>query len=90
VQQPEEAAPEPEAQRHRGLRLVDERGVVELELVEGLAQVGVVRAVQREEPEKTIGLGSRYPPSASVAGLAALVTVSPTLDWRTSFTPVMR
>ncbi len=37
-----------------------------------------------------MGLGSRYPPSGVVDGLCALVTVSPTLDWRTSFTPVMR
>ena len=41
-------------------------------------------------PENTIGLGSEYPPSASAAGLLALVTVSPTFDWRTSFTPVIR
>ena len=41
-------------------------------------------------PENTIGLGSLYPSRARDAGLAALVTVSPTLDWRTSFTPVMR
>jgi len=37
-----------------------------------------------------MGLGSRYPPRASFAGFVAFVTVSPTRDWRTSFTPVMR
>ncbi len=37
-----------------------------------------------------MGRGSRYPVSGSVAPLRASVTVSPTFDWRTSFTPVMR
>src|SRR5690606_40849238 len=46
----EVAAAEPEAERHGRLGLVGERGVVELELVQGVAQHGVVRAVHREEP----------------------------------------
>ena len=37
-----------------------------------------------------MGLGSAYPGSGSSAPWRAAVTVSPTLDWRTSFTPVMR
>ena len=37
-----------------------------------------------------MGLGSAYPGSGSSAPFRAAVTVSPTLDWRTSFTPVMR
>ncbi len=37
-----------------------------------------------------MGFGSVYPARAWVAGLEAVVTVSPTFDWRTSFTPVMR
>ncbi len=41
-------------------------------------------------PEKTMGFGSVYPARASVAGLRSVVIVSPTFDWRTSFTPVMR
>jgi hypothetical protein len=90
VQQAEEAAPEAEAQRRRGLRLVGERGVVELELVEGVAQVGVVRAVDRVEPGEDHRLGVAVAAQGVGAGLAALVTVSPTRDWRTSFTPVMR
>ncbi len=49
VEQAEEADAEAEAERRRGLRLVDERGVVELQLVQGLAQVRVVRAVERIE-----------------------------------------
>jgi hypothetical protein len=47
VQQPEEAAAEAEAQRSRRLRLERQGGVVELELVERLAQVGIVRPVDR-------------------------------------------
>ncbi len=37
-----------------------------------------------------MGRGSWYPASGRAAGFAADVTVSPTLDWRTSFTPVIR
>jgi hypothetical protein len=40
VQQAEEAAAEAEAERAGGLRLVDQRGVVELQLLERVAQVG--------------------------------------------------
>ena len=47
VQQAEEAGAEAEAERDRRLGLVDERGVRELELVERLAQLGVVAAVDR-------------------------------------------
>ena len=50
VQQPEEAAAEPEAERLRGLGLVEERGVVQLQLLERVAQLGVVVGVRREEP----------------------------------------
>ena len=45
VQHAEKAAPEAEAERDRRLRLERERGVVELELFERIAQVGVLRAV---------------------------------------------
>ncbi len=50
VQQAEEAAAEAEAEGTGGLGLVAERRVVELELVEGLAEVGVVVAVDRVQP----------------------------------------
>ena len=53
VQQAEEAAAEAEAERDGGLRLVDQRGVVELQLVERVAQVGVVGAVDRIEARRT-------------------------------------
>ena len=49
VQQAEEAAAEAEAERLAGLRLVDQRGVVELQLGQRVAQVAVVLAVGREE-----------------------------------------
>ena len=57
VEQAEEADPEAEAQRGGRLRLVDQGGVVELELVQGVAQVGVVAAVDREQAREHHGLG---------------------------------
>ena len=45
VQHPEKAAAEAETQRHGRLRLEGERGIVELELFERVAQVGVLAAV---------------------------------------------
>ncbi|CAB5014047.1 unannotated protein [freshwater metagenome] len=50
VEQAEESASEAEPEGEGGLGLVDERGVVELELVEGIAQLGVVGSVDRIEP----------------------------------------
>ena len=50
VQQAEEAAAEAEAERLRRLRLVEERRVVELQLLERVAQLGVVVGVRREQP----------------------------------------
>ena len=50
VQQAEEAAAEAEAERARGLRLVGQRGVVELQPLERVAQRRVVVAVDRVEP----------------------------------------
>ena len=49
VQQAEEAAAEAEAERLRRLRLVEERGVVQLQLLERVAQLRVVVGVGREE-----------------------------------------
>ena len=42
MQHAEKAAPEAEAERDRRLRLERERGIVELELFERVAQVGVL------------------------------------------------
>ena len=47
VQEAEEAAPEPEAERPRGLGLVGEARVVQPQLLQRLAQVGEVVAVDR-------------------------------------------
>ena len=58
VQQAEEAAAEAEAERLRGLRLVEERGVVELQPLERVAQLGVVVGVVGKRPANTIGLTS--------------------------------
>ena len=49
VQQAEEPAAEAEAERRRGLGLVAQRGVVQREALEGVAQVRVVVGVRREE-----------------------------------------
>ena len=50
VQQAEEAAPEAEPQRRRGLRLVEERGVVQPQLLQRVPQLGVLVAFDRIEP----------------------------------------
>ena len=50
VQEAEEAAAEPEAERLRRLGLVEERGVVQLQLLERVAQGRVLVGVGREEP----------------------------------------
>ena len=47
VQKPQETAAEAEAQRHRGFRLEGEGGVVELKLLESVAQIRVLCAVRR-------------------------------------------
>ena len=50
VQQAEEAAAEPEAQRDGGLRLEEERRVVQAQLLERVAQLGILMALHRVEP----------------------------------------
>ena len=57
VQQAEEPAAEPEAERTRRLRLVGEAGVVEAQLLERLAQIGELVAVDRVEAAEHHGLG---------------------------------
>ena len=47
---PEEAAAEPEPERGRRLGLEEERRVVEPQLLERLAQLGVLMALDRIEP----------------------------------------
>ena len=47
VEQPQEAAAEPVAQRLAGLQLVGERRVVQVQLFQGVLQILVIAAVQR-------------------------------------------
>ena len=49
MEQPEEAAPEPEAEGSRGLRLVGEAGIVQTEFLEGVAKVVELVTVDRIE-----------------------------------------
>ena len=70
VQQAEEAAAEAEAERRRGLGLEEERRVVEPQLLERLAQLAVVVALDRIEPGEDHRLerleaGERPRPSAA-------------------------
>ena len=85
VQEAEEAAAEPEAQRGRGLGLARERGVVEAQLVERVAQVRVARPSRSGRcPANTIGLTGLKPGSGSAHGRPASVIVSPTRASATS------
>ena len=73
VQQPEEAAPEPEPERDRALRLEGERGVVEVELLDRVAQQRVVLAGDRVDAgeDQALGLlvaGQRLPRRAGRRG----------------------
>src|SRR3712207_8822643 len=52
VQEAEESAAETEAERLRRLRLVEERGVVQLELLQRVAELGVVVGIRRERSEE--------------------------------------
>ena len=88
VEQAEEAAAEPEPEGDRALRLVGEARVVEVELLERLAQERVVLAADRVDARRTRGsspAGSRA--AARVAGRATVVTVSPTWASRTLLRP---
>jgi hypothetical protein len=59
VQQPEEAAAEAEPERVERLRLPRQRGVVERQLLERVAQLRVASESIGNRPQKTIGLTSR-------------------------------
>ena len=56
VEQAEEPAAEAEAQGGRGLGLVEERRVVQAQLLEGVAQLGVLVRIHRVEPGEHHGL----------------------------------
>ena len=57
VEQAEEPAAEPEPERHRALRLVREARVVEVQLLERLAQQRVVLAADRVDAREHEALG---------------------------------
>ena len=57
VEHPQKAAPEPEAQGHGALRLKGQGGVVELQLLQRVPQVGVLAAVLRIHAAVDHGLG---------------------------------
>ena len=80
VEQAEEAAAEAEAERDRALRLVDEAGVVELQLLERVAQQRVVVAADRVEAGEDHGFGRLVAGQGRPPGGPRVVTVSPT--WR--------
>ena len=62
VQQAEEPAAEPEAERHRRLRLVEERRVVQPQLLERVAQLRVLDGPRPDRsPANTIGFSSLKP-----------------------------
>ena len=90
VEQAEEAAAEAEAERLGGLRLPGERGVVEGQLLERVAQVFEAVGVDREEAAED------HRPHLAVAlqrlgrGRSSAVTVSPTRSLATSLMPVIR
>jgi hypothetical protein len=84
VQQPEEAAAEAEAERRRRLGLVLQRRVVELQLLQRVAQQLVLLRVRRIDARRTrTSAPPDSPGSASAALLVASKTVSPA---RVSFT----
>ena len=99
MQQAQKAAAEAEAERVRGLRLPRQRGVVEDELLERVAQVGVVVGVDREQAAEDHRLDlavARQRLVASARGRSRLpgpevrvrvVSVSPTRSSVTSFKP---
>ena len=87
MQEAEEAGAEAEAERLRDFGLELERGVVELELREGVAKRIVLVGLDGIEPANTCGFTSLKPGTASSAGFWALVTVSPTRASLSSLMP---
>ncbi len=90
VQKPEEAAAEAEAEGLRSLRLVEERGVVQLELLERVAELRVLVRVASGRDRRTRSASrpcsrEAAPPQAARRS----VSVSPTRRRLTSLRPVM-
>ena len=70
VEQPEEAAAEAEAERLRRLGLVEESGVVELQPLERVTQLGVLVGVAREEAREDHRLDVLVPRQRLLGGCA--------------------
>ena len=90
VQQAEEAAAEAEAERGGGLHLGGEGGVVELELLDGVAQRLEVGGVDREEAAEDHGDRGLEAGERVVAPLRSWVMVSPTRVSRTCLIEAVR
>ena len=88
VEQAEEPAAEPEAERDRALGLEGEARVVEVELLERVAQQRVVLAADRVDAGEDEALGRLVAGSGSSPVGPAVVTVSPTCASRTFLRPV--
>ena len=89
VQQAQEAAAEPEAERDRALRLVGEARVVEVQLLERVAEQRVVLAVDRVDAGEDELLGRLVARQRlGRRSVAASVRVSPTWASRTLLRPV--
>src|SRR5690606_3332190 len=86
VQQPEEPAPETEPERRRGLRLVLQARVVQLEAFQRVAQLLVLIRVRRVEPAEDHGLDLAVPgeqlrrPTVRVQDRVADARVADALD----------
>jgi hypothetical protein len=90
VQQAEEAAAEAEAERTGRLGLVGDRRVVELQLLEALAQVLEVVAVDRVQAAEHHRLGVAVAGQRLRRAVVAVVTVSPERASPTSLMPAIR
>ena len=89
VEQAEEAAAEPEPERDRALRLVGEARVVEVQLLERVAQQRVVLAGDRVDAGEHEALGRLVAGERLASpGGRAVVIVSPTCASRTFLSPV--
>ena len=89
VQQAEKAAAEAEAERLRDFRLVMQRGVVELELLQRLAQRVVLVGFDRIQPGEHLRLDLLEARQGRAAWRSARVIVSPTLAACNSLMPEM-
>ena len=88
VQQAQEAHAETKAERHRGLGLPHQRRVVDMQLIESVAQILVILVVDREQTRVDHGLSLAVTGKRLGAGIRRHVRVSPTCTASGSFRPV--